>query len=213
VKTPATEVGLVAQNTEQLNAVLAAVAMAGAEASPLIPQGQAGGCVACQQPLLSHFATDDSGRVRFVGCLKGTADTVYILVAAKVGKNGKRGPALHAKGVANDLQIVTPTSGTVGVERTERTEPRKQGRFARRAVYRPTKVNARVNPEKLELSDTRKKVFKVVQRAGRKGIRSKQILTRTKLPHGSVQQTLNWLRAHNLVEAASAADTGRAASA
>lgn len=51
------------------------------------------------------------------------------------------------------------------------------------------------------LSPTRLKVLRAILEA-KKGLQARQIMTRCKLPHGSVQQTLHWLRQHEMVDAA-----------
>lgn len=55
------------------------------------------------------------------------------------------------------------------------------------------------NAAKYGLSTTRLKVYKAIYSGSKKGLLAKDIMKRCNLPHGSVQQTLNWLRNHRLV--------------
>lgn len=48
------------------------------------------------------------------------------------------------------------------------------------------------------LSPTRLRVYRAIYGA-KKGLLAKDIMTKLKMPHGSVQQTLNWLRNQRLV--------------
>lgn len=193
------EVSLITPTAEQLDAVLAAVQMAGMVEPPIVPQGLAGGCVACRHTVASHFKAGTNGTVEFVGCLKGEADTVYILVPAS---------APRVRQTAIPTSLVLPQSDVAndtGVP-LEPTEPSRQPRIGRRAVYFST-LHHKAKPENVKhedapLSETRLKVLKAVHEAGRStGIRSKDILKKTKLPHGSVQQTLHWLRMQGFVNA------------
>lgn len=49
------------------------------------------------------------------------------------------------------------------------------------------------------LSPTRLKVLQAVYKA-KKGLKAADIMARCKLPHGSVQQTLHWLREHQMID-------------
>lgn len=53
----------------------------------------------------------------------------------------------------------------------------------------------------LALSDQRKRALRPVMDAGKKGTRANDVIVKSGLPHGSVQQALAWLRAHGLVDA------------
>jgi hypothetical protein len=193
MKNEKTEVSLVTPTADSMAAVLAAVQMAGIVEPPIIPQGMVGGCTACGHTVASHFKAGTNGTVEFVGCLKGEADTVYILIpAARAGK-GKNG-----------VPVVVPQSDIANDAGLQ--EPARQARIGRRAVYFST-LHHKAKPENVKhedapLSETRLKVLKAVHDAGKHtGVRSKDILKKTKLPHGSVQQTLHWLRAHGFVDA------------
>ncbi len=64
-------------------------------------------------------------------------------------------------------------------------------------------ADRRVKPESLEkfgMSPTRLKVYKVIYRNAKRGLLARDIMTKTELPHGSVQQTLHWLREHKMVK-------------
>lgn len=49
------------------------------------------------------------------------------------------------------------------------------------------------------LSPTRLKVLQAVYKAKR-GLQAREIMTKCNLPHGSVQQTLHWLRSHQMID-------------
>lgn len=71
------------------------------------------------------------------------------------------------------------------------------GRAFRRARYF---VSRAINPA--GLAPTRAKVYKALKSSGDDGLTARQLKSVCRLPHGSVQQTLNWLRTHKLVKAA-----------
>lgn len=168
-------------------ALTAAINMVGVEEAPLsTPQGELGGCVACGHTVRSHFGPDGA----WIGCLKGTGNTVFVLVAVRKD-TGKATPREHSD--ANGSRAIAHETATAPVSETDTSRPR-------RLRYTST-VDGRRNIDKLPLSPTRRKVLKAVHRVGKDGILAKQVLARTKLPHGSVQQTLNWLRNHKFVHA------------
>jgi hypothetical protein len=178
------QIALIAPTAELLENVLAAVRMAGQVEAPLVPQGQVGGCVECGHTVASHFKALDDGTAQFIGCLKGTPETVYILVAARGGMS-----ALSSNGTE------APTSPEVA----------RQGRAFRRARYRST-LHHKAKPalvvvDDAPLSEARREVLEAVHASSKAGVRSKDIRKRTKRSHGAVQQTLHWLRAHGLVVA------------
>ena len=180
-----TQVGIVATDTKTLNAVLAAVQMDGVTDERFqIPQGRLGGCVACGHGVRSHFGADG----RWIGCLAGDADTVYILVPAS----------------ADGRMIVSGNGGnghsaTQGVTQDGAPLPsRSREREFHRARYTST-LHHRAHPDKLPLSDARKRVLAAVHAAGKTGMLARQIEKRAKLPAGAVQSTLAWLRAQALV--------------
>lgn len=70
-----------------------------------------------------------------------------------------------------------------------------------RPKFRYSAKDKRMTPEsaaKYGLSPTRLKVYKTIYGA-KTGLLAKDIMAKCKLPHGSVQQTLNWLRNHRFV--------------
>lgn len=149
-------------NNATLAAIRAAVNMAGHIEEPVVvPQGELGGCVACGHTVMSHFREG-----RFIGCLKGTTDTVFILVPATRTASRKATERRALNGakvveVAHDMAVAEPV-------------------------------------KKLGLSPVRTKVLAAIHENTRTGLLAKDIMKKAKLPHGSVQQTLNWLRNHKV---------------
>jgi hypothetical protein len=101
---------------------------------------------------------------------------------------------LKVKAGAKDRAVAH--DGGLAVTTTPEATTLYQERAFRRGVYRST-LHHKANPEKLPLSETRLKVLKVIHKAGKKPLRAKDIMKKTNLPHGSIQQTLNWLRHHD----------------
>lgn len=160
------------------DAITRAVQMAGVEEAPIpLPRGQIGGCVACGHTAASHFANG-----RWVGCINGSDDTVFILIP--VHHDDRRQGGAPSSGLGLDLGLRT-----------------KRQRFARRAIYR-SKIHHLAKLDKLRLSDARMRVLQAIHESGKGGIQARDIGARTKLPHGTVQQTLRWLRDQGHVEAA-----------
>lgn len=177
----------------------AALKLAGVVEDPMpVPQGELGGCIACGHTVLSHFKDG-----RFVGCLKASANTVFVLVPVDRKETRGKVGATPAPAVSHERTTSAKTGGTSS---NNGTEPAIVARGFVRARYF-TKVHHKSNLEKLPLSPTRLKALKAVHEAGKAGLRAKDIMKRAKLPHGSVQQTMNWLRAHQLVEAREDATT------
>lgn len=87
-----------------------------------------------------------------------------------------------------------PTKGKKGAPEPSQPPPRPRFRY--------TAADRRRTPENAAfygLSPTRQKVYKAVWGAKR-GLLAKDIMQKCKLPHGSVQQTLHWLREHKMIE-------------
>lgn len=64
-------------------------------------------------------------------------------------------------------------------------------------------ADKRLTPQRAEtfgMSRTRLKVYKVIYKH-KTGLLARDLMKQTGLPHGSIQQTLNWLRGHKLVAA------------
>jgi MarR family protein len=101
---------------------------------------------------------------------------------------------------AHEAAMSKPANTSADAKTREvKQQPAVVDRGFRRARYHSAVTGA--TPDTLPISPTRMKVLKAIHRAGKKGVRARDIMDRTKLPHGSVQQTLNWLRAQNLVAA------------
>lgn len=184
------EIGLVPTSKAAMDAVLKAMTLNENDPPVQVPQGQLRGCVCCQHSVASHFGPDG----KWVGCYGAEADTVFVLVpATMLVKQGKAPRADASK------RRQANGSGVANLSTTA-LDTRVQSREFRRARYF-TALHHKANPEKLELSEARLKVLKAVHSAGREGVLSKAVMKRTKLPHGSIQQTLNWLRAHEYVKA------------
>lgn len=139
--------------------------------------GDEGGCVACRKPISSHV--DKHGT--WLGCPEGSEDTTFILVPVKsIRSNG---------------QVVTRQAAPAAPQRTI-TSPRpvvSRPRFRYQVVDR-----RRTYPE---LSARRAQVYNALLKSPN-GLVYKDLKTRTHLVHGTIQQTLNWLRNAKLVKAA-----------
>ncbi len=64
-----------------------------------------------------------------------------------------------------------------------------------------TVIDRKLTPEqagRYGFSEQRLKVYSAIY-AEKEGIQSKELLTKTELPHGTVQQILHWLRDHKLI--------------
>jgi hypothetical protein len=181
--------GIIAHDMQTLNGILAAMQLDGTHAEPVkVPQGKLGGCVACQQAIAAHFQAG-----RWIGCPEGEESTVFLLVPASMLVKGK---ALESKHTTVKADAATVNETATAVEESEQTRGFKRARY-----FSTLRANASIDT--LPLSDTRKKVLRIIHKTGKQGIRAKAIMSRGKLPHGTVQQTLNWLRtqAKPLVEA------------
>jgi hypothetical protein len=80
------------------------------------------------------------------------------------------------------------------------TQQSQQSRSLSVARYRTT-IHHRMKPENIlvngePISDQRLKVLKAVQAQYTTGVRASEIIKKHKLPHGTVQNALNWLREH-----------------
>lgn len=168
-------------------AVLAAVRLAGVVEEPIrVPQGELGGCIACGHTAASHFSAG-----AWVGCVKGEPGMVFILVPATSAP--QRRERKHTAGAVS-LPAVAHETAPIVVEAPHQTRGFVQAR------YRST-LHHRAKVDRLGLSPTRAKVLKTIHAKGKAGILARQIRKEAKLPHGSVQQNLNWLRAHKFVSA------------
>jgi DNA-binding transcriptional ArsR family regulator len=189
------QVGILATNAASLAAVSMAVAMAGKADEPVrVPAGELGGCVGCGKTVSSHFQDG-----KWLGCPAGDPATVYILVPAAKGFDKAMAGTREQRGV-----FAATKAPAIAHEKAAAVEPVKPvgviSRGFRRARY-VSGLRANANLAKLPLSETRRKVLRTVHQAGERGLLARQIGKRAKLPHGSVQQTLNWLRSQKLVVA------------
>jgi hypothetical protein len=154
--------------------------------------GDEGGCVACQKPVSDHL--DKHGA--WLGCPRGDAHTTFILVPVRTLRS--RGPVMEPE-PAHPLRRVTDAkpngheaqASGVPIRTIRSTKPVLKSR------YRYKVADRRLRPE---LSPTRTKVYETLL-AHPEGLVSRQLMTKARLVHGSVQQTLNWLREHKLVDA------------
>jgi hypothetical protein len=134
-------------------------------------RGKLGLCGACREPVAAHW--DDAGR--FLGCTEAGEQTVFVL---------------------------WPVKWAAG-EIPARFQPREVVKPARefvRARYIATLPEG-TDLETLDLSDHRKRVLRVIHKTGIEGIVARDIIRESKLPHGSVQQALSWLRERQLITA------------
>lgn len=72
-----------------------------------------------------------------------------------------------------------------------------------KARLRYAVADKRLTPARAEtfgMSKTRLKVYRVIYKH-KTGLLARDLMKQTGLPHGSIQQTLNWLRGHKLVAA------------
>lgn len=197
------QIGIVPASKEALSAVLGAISLADkTDPVPIqLPQGKEGGCVCCQHKIAAHF----NSQGQWIGCTGAEADTVLILVPANMlagSVPARRAKQSHSDGIAHDMAVTGATAAT----------PAEGGqtRGARRYRYF-TKLHHKSDPAKLELSETRLKVLKAVHAEGKTGTLAKQVMKKTKLPHGSIQQTLNWLRAQGHIDARPVEEVKKAA--
>lgn len=182
--------------SELATAIQTAAAMVGVDEAPIpVPSGDLGGCVACGRTVASHFSDG-----RWVGCLKGDPTTVFILVPAARANAETVTRRTTAEQRAHSHGTGTATAHDLA------TSTHTQDRGFVRARYHST-LHHRAKPEKLHLTPVRTKVLRAVHEHSKEGLLARDIIKRTKLPHGSVQQTLNWLRHHNLVTAEEDATT------
>lgn len=112
----------------------------------------------------------------------------------------------EARVEGNSIIISVKEDGSVQVPQERRvakvspTFPTLQPPRAVRFMYRV--VDKKITPEsaaRYGFSEQRLKVYRAIHSAGVTGVQSKDILTKTGLPHGTVQQILHWLRERQLV--------------
>lgn len=197
-------IGLIAPDTATLTAVLAAINMVGVvEPPPALPKGELGGCVACGRTAASHFADG-----RWTGCLRGQDNDAFILVPARIGlahiqqtAAPRRERRVRVGGdrpaVANEVGLAEALGAGMN--------PSPAAMFAQHRAFRRARYHSKLHHaksvEKMDLTPTRAKVLAAIHASGKTGVLAKQVMKRTKLPHGSIQQTLHWLRQHDMVEA------------
>lgn len=177
-----------------------------------VRQGEEGGCIACDHPIHAHV--DSTGQ--WVGCPNADQDTTFFLVPVRTlhsaapvterrSTNDRRTVAHDGNGTSHvspplrrliARPVTEPTPAA-----TRRREDTTPVRTLRARVTRPRFVyhcaDRRVRPA---LTPVRGKVYDAL-RATPKGLVYSQLRKKTKLVHGSVQQTLNWLRNHKYVVA------------
>lgn len=136
--------------------------------------GVEGGCVACQHPIHKHL--DKHGA--WVGCPEADPDTTFILVPVRT--------------VRSTAQVARPATTTAAPVRTVRSQV-----GVARPRFRYVCVDRRARPV---LSEVRAKVYDTLRKHP-EGLLSRDLIKRTKLVHGSIQQTLNWLRTKKYVRA------------
>lgn len=105
------------------------------------------------------------------------------------------------KAPLRERRAITPTGASEN-DSTDATKPQtlshdeRSGRVAPRPRFRYFAVDRRKHPK--DLSDARAKVYRYVEKSGGKGIIARELVAKG-IPHGTVQQTLNWLRHNELV--------------
>lgn len=146
---------------------------ASAEVGALVARGtEASVCTACGNPTDAHF---NNGRM--VGCaqahpMRRATDTMRRTVQVARDRSNDAAPR------------TSPFAGMA------------QPRFRYTSA-----LHHRTNIAKLDLSPTRTKVLQTIHESGKAGLLARDIIRKAGLPHGSVQQTLNWLRNHKQVRA------------
>lgn len=194
------------------SALAQAVMQAGMEEPPLpVPQGSLGGCLACGRPASTHMQAG-----HFIGCTKAQVDTVFILVP--IHRHGSALQLAPAPTAEPQLPDSSSSSGTGPQPSSSSDEPAIEPTWTRsdvtaapapssgshrgfaRARYKSA-VHHKAKVEKLDLAPKQKRVLKVLHANYRTGLVARDIMRKARLPHGSVQSTLNWLRAHNYVAA------------
>lgn len=97
--------------------------------------------------------------------------------------------------------ILEPRVIPGAAKRAQTPGPVKPVQPVEREQYRYSARDRRMTPEQAEkygMSATRLKVFRAIYKS-KSGLLARDIMKQCKLPHGSVQQTLNWLRNHRFV--------------
>lgn len=153
---------------------------ASAEVGALVARGtEASVCTACGNPTDAHF---NNGRM--VGC-------------AQAHPMRRATDVLH-----RTVQVARDRSNDAAPQRRE-TAPRTSplAGVAQPRFRYTSALHHRTNIAKLDLSPTRAKVLQTIHDSGKAGLLSRDIIKKAGLPHGSVQQTLNWLRNHKQVRA------------
>lgn len=174
----------------------------------IVRHGEEGGCIACEHPIRAHFGP----KGQWVGCPNADQDTTFILVPVRTLQSPtpvverrqgiERRNGHDGNGNGNHLlrRMVQPSSEPNPGRRQEDPAPAPI-RTLRAHVTRPRFVyhcaDRRTRPA---LTPVRGKVYDALK-ASPKGLVYSDIRKKTKLVHGSVQQTLNWLRNHKYVVA------------
>lgn len=104
---------------------------------------------------------------------------------------------------AKRTTVAAPPKGrTNGNGRVAAKSAEAEAQGATRPTFLYTVKDRRLSLEQAKrygLSPTRLKVLQAVVKAKR-GLKARDIMTRCKLSHGATQQTLHWLRAHQMVD-------------
>lgn len=158
-----------------------------------IGHGEEGGCVACQKPIHAHVDT----RGTWVGCPEADEDTTFILVPVRTLRSTAPATVSAAPSRSISARVTLPQRRTTDGPKAPIRTLRSASPIAR-PRYRYYATERRVRPV---LSDVRAKVYDTL-RAHPDGMLSRELIKKTKLVHGSIQQTLNWLRSAKMVRAA-----------
>lgn len=129
----------------------------------------------------------------FIPILAGNADG---FIARMEGKKLILEPRSEVKS-----RDKAPTGAKGGRQKTTDTEPGGPVSVGRPSFLYTVK-DRRLSLEQAKrygLSPTRLKVLQAVYNA-KKGLQAREIMTKCRLPHGSVQQTLHWLREHQMID-------------
>lgn len=158
-------------------------------------RGGAGMCAACGGYIIDHF--DPVLPRVFIGCPAATDNTVFQMVPlegtmpadrpAQLEREGRR-RATPRKGV----RAVAPDGNSDGQSHAPKRKFQVARHFLTRAALR--KIHKIAKP-----GTAKEKVVQTLLKAP-DGALARDIIEKTGLPHGSVQQALGWLRDHDYVD-------------
>lgn len=168
---------------------------AGQLAEPRYAHGQVGPCQRCGLSVLSHF--DKLGA--FIGCTQPVPDGyVFVLVALPLNMPVGRS-VREEKRRATPARVAKPADRVNGkVVKTATPPGRAKRRFNKARYFLAVPAGTQLGA--LTSSESRLKILKAFRSAGEAGLASREIIEKTGLPHGAVQDALSWMRNHTYVD-------------